>query len=111
MASDLMRIFKNRDVRRAGQAAEQVLSLSFKSNKKTGAKVARAVLDRQTTLMETAMASGVVRKEKFYLPEIVSTVQRNSMIRDLAKNKLTQEQIAAMLDISQSTVSRVLRKK
>ena len=35
----------------------------------------------------------------------------NAVIKDLTKNKITQEQIAAMLDVSQATVSNVLRKK
>ncbi len=47
----------------------------------------------------------------FQLPVITSIAQRNEVIHDLAKNKITQEQIAAMLDISQSTVSNVLKKK
>jgi len=33
------------------------------------------------------------------------------VIKDLCKQKINQETIAAMLDISQSTVSNVLRKK
>ena len=45
------------------------------------------------------------------IPEINSTAQRNAVIKDLTKNKITQEQIAAMLDVSQATVSNVLRKK
>lgn len=36
--------------------------------------------------------------------------QRNEVIRDLAKQKINQETIAAMLDVSQSTVSNVLKK-
>lgn len=53
------------------------------------------------------MVSETVHK----LPEIVSVAQRNEVIRDLAKQKINQETIAAMLDVSQSTVSNVLRKK
>ena len=45
------------------------------------------------------------------LPEIASVAQRNEVIRDLAKQKINQETIAAMLDVSQSTVSNVLKKK
>ena len=43
--------------------------------------------------------------------EFCSSLQRNEVIKDLCKQKINQETIAAMLDISQSTVSNVLRKK
>jgi len=62
-------------------------------------------------LIKKVTASGVVLEEVIKVPEIFTTVQRNNVIRDLAKNKMTQEQIAAMLDISQSTVSNILKKK
>lgn len=42
--------------------------------------------------------------------EINSVAQRNAVIKDLTKNKITQGQVAAMLDVSQGTVSNVLRK-
>ena len=64
-----------------------------------------------TTLIKTVTASGVVSETIHRLPEITSTVQRNEVIKDLCKQKINQETIAAMLDISQSTVSNVLRKK
>ena len=106
-----MNVFNTADLQKFGQTAANVVALAFKTNKKTGARIARAVMDNGTTLIKTVTASGVVIEEARILPEIVSIAQRNEVIRDLAKNKITQEQIAAMLDISQSTVSNVLRKK
>jgi uncharacterized protein YerC len=106
-----MTVFRNADLQQFGQTAANVVSLAFKTNKKTGARIARAVLDNGTTLIKTVTASGVVLEEIRRIPEITSITQRNDVIRDLAKNKITQEQIAAMLDISQATVSNVLRKK
>lgn len=88
-----------------------IISLAFKPNKKTGARIARAVLDDGTTLIKTVTSSGVVSETVHRLPEIISVAQRNAVIKDLAKQKMTQETIAAMLDISQSTVSNVLKKK
>ncbi len=106
-----MNVFRNADLQKFGQSAANVVSLAFKVNKKTGARIARAVMDNGTTLIKTVTASGVVLEEVLKLPEILSISQRNEVIRDLAKNKFTQEQIAAMLDISQATVSNILRKK
>lgn len=111
MGFNLMTVFKNSDFQKFGQTAANVVSLTFKTNKQSGARIARAVLDNGVTLIKTVTASGVVLKEVIDLPEITSIAQRNIVIKDLAKNKITQEQIAAMLDISQSTVSNVLRKK
>lgn len=111
MSFNLMTVFSNNDLQKFGQTAANVVSLAFKSNKKSGARIARAVLDNGTTLIKTVTASGAVIQEVINLPAVNSIAQRNALILDLAKNKMTQEQIAAMLDISQATVSNVLRKK
>lgn len=111
MATNLMNVFTNSDLKKVGKSAANIVSLAFKPNKKTGAKIARAVLDDGTTLIRNVTASGVVSEIVHKLPEIVSVAQRNEVIKDLAKQKINQETIAAMLDISQSTVSNVLRKK
>lgn len=111
MSFNLMTVFKNADLQKFGQSAANVVSLAFKTNKKNGSRIARAVLDNGTTLIKTVTATGVVLEEIVNLPAINSIAQRNEVILDLAKNNIKQEQIAAMLDISQSTVSNVLRKK
>lgn len=111
MQTNLMNIFKASDLKEVGQTTANVVSLAFKPNKKTGAKIARAVLDNGTTLIKNVTASGVVSETVHKIPEITSVMQRNEVIKDLAKQKINQETIAAMLDISQSTVSNVLRKK
>lgn len=111
MNTNLMNVFKNTDLKSVGKSATDVISLAFKPNKKTGAKIARAVLNDGTTLIKSVTASGVVSETIHKLPEISSVVQRNEVIKDLAKQKINQETIAAMLDVSQSTVSNVLRKK
>lgn len=110
MSTNLMNIFKNADLKTIGKTTANVISLTLKPNKKTGAKIARAVLDDGTTLIKNVTASGVVSETIFTLPEIASIAQRNTIIKDLTKQNINQETIAAMLDISQSTVSNVLRK-
>lgn len=106
-----MKVFSNADLQKFGQSVSNIISLSFKTDKKNGSRIARAVLDNGVTLIKKVTASGVILEEVVKVPEILTTVQRNNVIRDLAKNKMTQEQIAAMLDISQSTVSNILKKK
>lgn len=111
MPTNLMNVFKTVDFQRIGKSTASIVSLAFKPNKKTGAKIARAVLDDGTTLIKTVTASGVISETIHRLPEITSAVQRNAVIKDLYKQKINQETIAAMLDISQATVSDVLRSK
>lgn len=111
MGIELINIFKNVDLKELGKSTANIISLAFKPNQKTGARIARAVLDDGRTLIKTVTASGVVSETIHKIPEILNVAQRNEVIKDLAKQKLTQETIAAMLDISQSTVSNVLRKK
>ncbi len=111
MPTSLMNIFKNVDLKEVGKTLSNIVSLSFNTNGKTGTKIARAVLDDGVTLIKTVTPSGVVSQTVTKLPQIVSVAQRNNVIKDLAKNKYTQESIAAMLNISQATVSNVLRKK
>ena len=83
MATNLMNVFKNVDLQGVGKTAANIVSLAFKPNKKTGAKIARAVLDDGTTLIKTVTASGVVSETIHRLPEITSTVQRNEVIKTL----------------------------
>lgn len=111
MGFNLMTVFNTADLQKFGQTAANIVSLAFKTNKKNGSRIARAVLDNGTTLIKTVTANGAVLQQAISLPEITSTAQRNALIRDLAKEKNTQEQIAAMLDISQATVSNVLNRK
>lgn len=111
MSINLPNIFKNAELKNYEKSTANLISLAFITNKRTGAKIARAVLDNGTTLIKTVTASGVVSEIKHTIPEILSVAQRNDIIRDLAKQKHTQEDIAAMLNISQATVSNVLRKK
>ena len=51
MATNLMNVFKTVDLQGVGKTAANIVSLAFKPNKKTGAKIARAVLDDGTTLI------------------------------------------------------------
>ena len=45
MSLNLMTVFKTSDLQKFGQTASNVVSLAFKTNKKNGSKIARAVLE------------------------------------------------------------------
>ena len=86
MGTDLLSIFKKADLKEVGKTTGNIISLALKYNKKTGAKIARAVLDDGSTLIKRITASGVVSETIHKIPEILSIPQRNNIIRDLAKN-------------------------
>lgn len=110
MGFNLLNVFENNELKKLGKSTANIISLAFKTDSKSGARIVRAVLDNGTTLVKKVTAQGAIIEKIITLPEITSTTQRNNVILDLAKNKMTQEQIAAMLDISQSTVSNIIRK-
>lgn len=72
MVANLMNVFKNIDLKNVGKSMSDVVSLTFKPNKKTGAKIARAVLSDGTTLIKSVTASRVVSATIHKLPEIAS---------------------------------------
>ncbi len=111
MSSNLMKVFTSLDWNKAGKKTANLLSLAFNENKRTGTKVARAVFDDGSVLFKTVTKSGVVIQAAELLPKITSIAQRNEVIKELSRNKHTQQDIAAILNISQATVSNVLRKK
>lgn len=51
MGTDLLSIFKKADLKEVGKTTGNIISLALKYNKKTGAKIARAVLDDGSTLI------------------------------------------------------------
>lgn len=110
MAFNLLEVFEKADLKKFGRTTANIISLAFTVNKKTGARIARAVLDDGITLVKTVTSNGAVIEEAISLPVINNAKQRNALIQDLYSNKRTQEQIAAMLNISQATVSNVIRK-
>ena len=111
MSANFMKVFSRIDLKSARITALNEIELTLRTNKKTGEKIARAVLGDGRTLVKTVTASGVVSETVHTIPEIFSTAQRKTIIKDLAKQRHTQEEIAAMLNISQSLVSKVLKKK
>ncbi len=111
MSFNLTTVFNSLDFKKLNESIEDIVSLSFKTNKKNGARMAIAVLGNGATVIKTVTPSGAILEEAIKLPQITTKEQRNRVIKELATGKKTQEQIAAMLDISQATVSNVLRKK
>ncbi|MCR5544878.1 MAG: hypothetical protein K6F30_00175 [Lachnospiraceae bacterium] len=112
MGFDLLSAFNAKDLKKFSSTLSDIVSLSIGKNAKTGERFAKVVLDNGTTLIKSITASGVEKEVKYVIPAFTSAMERNKIIKDLSKNQgLTQDMIASMLDISQSTVSNVLRKK
>ena len=114
MDNGLLSVFTERDfdeeITGGDYGLEDIISLSYVMNKSTGERFARAVLEDGTTLIKPAFTKGGNYKVEHVIPPYRTTAERNAVIAELAEDpELTQEMIAAMMDISQSTVSNVLR--
>ncbi|MBQ8955354.1 MAG: MarR family transcriptional regulator [Lachnospiraceae bacterium] len=98
------------DINGAAYSLADIISLSYVMNKSTGERFARAVLEDGTTLIKPALTRSGSADIEHVIPPYRTTAERNAVISELADDPdLTQEMIAAMMDISQSTVSNVLR--
>ena len=111
MQDSLIKAFNSTDVAKVASKIRDIVSLNYGINKKTGEKFARAVLKDGTTLIKSVTESGIEKNVKYVIPAFKNVAERNKVISDLSKQKLTQNDIACMMNISQSTVSNVLRKK
>ena len=88
-----------------------IVSLCFVMNKSTGDRFARAELGDGTALIKPVPSGNGQSEIEYVIPAYRNTAQRNQIIKTLAEDPdLTQEMIACMMDISQSTVSNVMRK-
>ncbi|MDY6320190.1 MAG: helix-turn-helix domain-containing protein [Bacteroidales bacterium] len=77
----------------------------------SGAEVTRITTYSGEMYVRVRGKSGFLLESKGTLPPIHSKEDRDQAIRDMARERLRQEDIAAILGISQGTVSNVLRNK
>lgn len=115
MDRGLLSIFTDADFKKpingTSYDISDIVSLSFVINKSTGDRFARAELGDGTALIKPVPSGNGKSEIEFVIPSYRNTAQRNEIIKTLAENPdLTQEMIACMMDISQSTVSNVMRR-
>lgn len=103
MSANLLKIFTSDDFKNAGKKPSELVELSFKINKVSGESFARAVFEDGSFLVKAVLDSGKVME----FSPIASVEQRNKIIEELYET-YTQLDIAAILDISQATVSAVI---
>ena len=87
-----------------------VFSAFFKVNRKTGAKVAKIAFNDGTMRIQAITKTGVKFIGEYALPAITSNADKVAIAKDIAKNGMKQVDIAAILHVSQSTISNWLRK-
>ena len=115
MDKGLLSIFTDADFRSPIKGTvyglADIVSLSYVMNKSTGDRYARAELGDGTALIKTVPSGNVKPELAYIIPSYRGTAQRNEIIKALAEDPdLTQEMIACMMNISQSTVSNVMRR-
>lgn len=114
MRKGLLSAFSDEDFREPIEGVSydlsDIVSLSYVINRSTGGKYARAQLEDGTTLIKPVHSGNARTEIEYVIPAYRGMADRNAIIKDLAEDpELTQEMIACMLDISQSTVSNVMR--
>ena len=103
MPINLLNAFNSKDFKNSGKKTFELVELTFKINPTSGARFARAVFEDGSTLVKQ-VSEGATDKKLMQFPKITSIPQRTKIIKELNK-EYTQQDIAAILDISQGTVS------
>ena len=106
MSINLLNVFNSKDFKDAGKKTSELVELTFKINLASGARFARAVFEDGTVLVKQ-VSGDITNENVMQFPKITSISQRTEIIKKLHK-EYTQLDIAAILDISQATVSTAL---
>lgn len=107
MTNDLISIVSKSD----SLSEKDLVSLSLGKNKKTGERYLKAKDSDGVTYIGKITASGIKEKRLISIPPFSSKKERDNYIKELYAKDYTQNDVAEILDISQSTVSNVLSKK
>ena len=108
MTSTALDLFSGNDLTSSSISTNNVSCASFKKNKKNGSATMSITFDNGKTHSQTITKTGVLIKKTVNAPKSKTKAERNRQIKDLHKNKMTQNDICGT---SQSTVSRVINKK
>ena len=106
MTKNLLNIFSSSDFKSVNQKTSNLIELSFATNATVGNRFARAVFEDGSVLVKQ-VSEDATNKKVMHFPKITSIPQRTEIIKEL-NTKYTQQDIAAILDISQATVSAAL---
>lgn len=90
-------------------SAEDIVSLNIGFKKRTGERFAKATTSDGRTFIKTLSRTGVETDSVIKIPAYSTREERDEIIQDLSADYV-QDDIADMLDISQSTVSISLSK-
>ncbi len=101
MAKNWLQVFNN-DIN-----PNNIISLK-QCIKKTGEIFAKATTNDGKTFIKSLSPSGVEKNMLIKIPAYTTKLERNKIIKELSE-KFTQDDIADMLDVSQSTISNVLK--
>lgn len=90
---------------------EVIKKIRCDTNKRTGTDYIFVRTDTGDTYVMKQTSKGVKRKIQIQIPDYDSKKERNQIIKEFSSDGYKQEDIAFFMDISQSTVSKVLSKK
>lgn len=90
---------------------EIIKKIRYDTNKRTGTDYIFVRTDTGNTYVMKQTSKGVKRKIQISIPSYDTKKERKEIIKELSSEGYKQVDIAFFMDISQSTVSKVLSKK
>lgn len=90
---------------------ERIKKVRYDTNKRTGTDYIFVRTDMGCTYVMKQTSKGIKRKIQIEIPEYDSKKERNQIIKEFYSDGYKQQDIAFFMNISQSTVSKVLSKK
>ena len=91
--------------------SEVVKKIRYDTNKRTVTDYIFVRTNTGDTYVMKQTSKGVKRKTQIQIPDYDSKKEQNQIIKEFYSDGYKQEDIAFFMDISQSTVSKVLSKK
>lgn len=90
---------------------EIIKKIRYDTNKRTDTDYIFVRTNTGNTYIMEQTSKGVKRKIQVYIPDYDTKKERKEIIKELSSRGFKQVDIAFFMDISQSTVSKVLSKK
>lgn len=111
MGENLLTVFKNTEGSGISINADEIVSMEMGTHSRTGKLYARATLDNGTTYIQSLSRTGVKEGKIISIPSFNNREERREIVIDLKEQGYTQDEIANMCGISQSTVHNDLKRK
>lgn len=110
MGENLLTIFNSTENDEIIINPDEIVSMKMGTNSRTNKMFAKATLENGTTYIQSLSRTGVKEGRKITIPPFNTKEKRREVVKNLYEEGYTQDDIADMCGISQSTVHNDLKK-